>query len=46
MRYRVLGPLEVSGTDGRPVDVGGGKPRALLTLLSEYSRIKARLEQD
>src|SRR3954463_14172489 len=33
VRYRVLGPLEVSGTDGRPVDVGGGKPRALLTLL-------------
>src|SRR6476661_524454 len=33
MRYRVLGPLEVSGTDGRPVDVGGAKPRALLTLL-------------
>jgi len=33
MRYRVLGPLEVSGNDGRPVDVGGAKPRALLTLL-------------
>src|SRR4051812_19947169 len=33
MRYRVLGPLVVSGTDGRPVDVGGAKPRALLTLL-------------
>src|SRR4051794_10192451 len=33
VRYRVLGPLEVSGSDGRPVDVGGAKPRALLTLL-------------
>src|SRR4051794_26699121 len=33
MRYRVLGPLEVTGPDGRPVDVGGAKPRALLTLL-------------
>ncbi|MGY1723909.1 BTAD domain-containing putative transcriptional regulator [Blastococcus sp. SYSU DS0533] len=33
MRFRVLGPLEVTGPDGRPVDVGGAKPRALLTLL-------------
>ncbi|MGY1635357.1 BTAD domain-containing putative transcriptional regulator [Geodermatophilus sp. SYSU D00742] len=33
MRYRVLGPLEVTGPDGRPLDVGGAKPRALLTLL-------------
>lgn len=33
MRFRVLGPLEVEGDDGRPVDVGGAKPRALLTLL-------------
>lgn len=33
MRYRVLGPLEVTGADGRSVDVGGAKPRALLTLL-------------
>jgi DNA-binding SARP family transcriptional activator len=33
VRFRVLGPLEVSGPDGRPLDVGGGKPRALLTLL-------------
>ena len=33
MRYRVLGPLEVTGPDGRRVDVGGAKPRALLTLL-------------
>ncbi|MGY1837059.1 BTAD domain-containing putative transcriptional regulator [Blastococcus sp. SYSU DS0510] len=33
MRFRVLGPLEVSGPDGSPADVGGAKPRALLTLL-------------
>lgn len=33
MRYRVLGPLEVTGPDGKTVDVGGAKPRALLTLL-------------
>ena len=33
MRFRVLGPLEVTGPDGSPVDVGGAKPRALLTLL-------------
>ncbi|MGY1915063.1 BTAD domain-containing putative transcriptional regulator [Blastococcus sp. SYSU DS0973] len=33
MRFRVLGPLEVTGPDGHPVDVGGAKPRALLTLL-------------
>ena len=33
MHYRVLGPLEVTGPDGRPLDVGGAKPRALLTLL-------------
>ncbi|MGY1771805.1 BTAD domain-containing putative transcriptional regulator [Blastococcus sp. SYSU D00813] len=33
MHYRVLGPLEVTAPDGRPLDVGGAKPRALLTLL-------------
>jgi DNA-binding SARP family transcriptional activator len=33
VRYRVLGPLEVTGPDGAPLDVGGAKPRALLTLL-------------
>ncbi|MGY1813858.1 BTAD domain-containing putative transcriptional regulator [Blastococcus sp. SYSU D00820] len=33
MRYRVLGPLEVTGPDGRPLDVGGAKPKALLALL-------------
>ncbi|MGY1747080.1 BTAD domain-containing putative transcriptional regulator [Blastococcus sp. SYSU D00695] len=33
MHYRVLGPLEVTDPEGRPLDVGGAKPRALLTLL-------------
>ena len=33
MRYRVLGPLEVTGPDGALLDVGGAKPRALLALL-------------
>ncbi|MGY1672918.1 BTAD domain-containing putative transcriptional regulator [Geodermatophilus sp. SYSU D00710] len=42
MRYRVLGPLEVTGSDGRPVDVGGAKPRALLALLlAEAGRVVA-----
>lgn len=33
MQFRVLGPLEVTGDDGRPVDLGSPKLRALLTLL-------------
>lgn len=33
MRFRALGPLEVAGPDGALLDVGGAKPRALLTLL-------------
>ncbi len=33
MRFRVLGPLEVTGPGGELLDVGGAKPRALLTLL-------------
>ncbi|MFW3169790.1 BTAD domain-containing putative transcriptional regulator [Geodermatophilus sp. CPCC 206100] len=42
MRYRVLGPLEVTGPDGRLLDVGGAKPRALLTLLlAEPGRVVA-----
>jgi hypothetical protein len=31
--FRVLGPLEVEGTDGRPIDVCGGKPATMLALL-------------
>jgi DNA-binding SARP family transcriptional activator len=32
VEYRILGPVEVR-VDGRPVPVGGPKPRALLVLL-------------
>jgi DNA-binding SARP family transcriptional activator len=31
--FRVLGPLEVDGPDGAPLDVSGGKPATMLTLL-------------
>lgn len=31
--FRVLGPLEVEGPGGRPIDIGGGKPATMLTLL-------------
>jgi len=31
--FRVLGPLEVEGPDGQPIDVCGGKPATMLTLL-------------
>ncbi|MGY1681651.1 BTAD domain-containing putative transcriptional regulator [Geodermatophilus sp. SYSU D01176] len=42
MHFRVLGPLEVADAEGRPVDVGGAKPRALLTLLlAEPGRVVA-----
>ncbi|CCH85723.1 Transcriptional regulator, putative ATPase, winged helix family [Modestobacter italicus] len=33
MRFDVLGPLQVTGQDGRVVELVGAKPRALLTLL-------------
>ncbi|WP_179855348.1 BTAD domain-containing putative transcriptional regulator [Paractinoplanes atraurantiacus] len=40
MRFRLLGPLEVRSDDGTPIEVGGAKPRALLTLLlSEAGRV-------
>lgn len=40
MRFRVLGPLQVTGDDGRAVELPGAKPRALLTLLlSEPGRV-------
>jgi DNA-binding SARP family transcriptional activator len=32
MEFRILGPLEVS-SEGRAVDLGGAKPRALLAML-------------
>ncbi|MET8577018.1 BTAD domain-containing putative transcriptional regulator [Streptomyces sp. NPDC005012] len=34
MRYRVLGPTQVTRPDGTPVAVGGARLRALLTLLA------------
>lgn len=34
MQLRVLGPLEVLADDGRPVEVGAPRLRALLTLLA------------
>jgi len=33
MRFRVLGGLEVHDDDGRPVDLGGPKQRAVLAAL-------------
>ncbi|MEU1144811.1 ATP-binding protein [Streptomyces sp. NPDC005863] len=33
MRFGILGPLDVRAPDGTPLDPGGPRPRALLTLL-------------
>ncbi|MFK4545719.1 putative ATPase/DNA-binding SARP family transcriptional activator [Streptomyces tendae] len=33
MRFGILGPLDIRTDDGTPVDTGGPRPRALLTLL-------------
>ncbi|WP_332840354.1 hypothetical protein [Streptomyces alfalfae] len=33
MRFGVLGPLDIRSCDGTPLDPGGPRPRALLTLL-------------
>ncbi|MEV0174001.1 BTAD domain-containing putative transcriptional regulator [Streptomyces sp. NPDC050803] len=33
MRFGILGPLDIRDPDGTPVDPGGPRPRALLTLL-------------
>ncbi|WP_338700942.1 BTAD domain-containing putative transcriptional regulator [Streptomyces sp. Q6] len=33
MRFGILGPLDVRALDGSPLDPGGPRPRALLTLL-------------
>ncbi|MFB7995857.1 BTAD domain-containing putative transcriptional regulator [Streptomyces sp. NPDC056002] len=33
MRFGILGPLDVRAPDGTPMDPGGPRPRALLTLL-------------
>jgi hypothetical protein len=37
MKFRILGPLEVSDEGGQ-VSVGGGKPRALLAVSSSTQR--------
>ena len=34
MELRILGPLEVVGDDGRPVDVGGRRPQSVLVALA------------
>jgi predicted ATPase/DNA-binding SARP family transcriptional activator len=34
MRIGILGPLEVRGTDGTPIAIGGGGPRSLLVRLA------------
>jgi DNA-binding SARP family transcriptional activator len=40
MQFRVLGPLEVATTDGRPIDPGSPKLRSLLTLLlADHGRV-------
>lgn len=40
MRFRALGPLEVCHSQGRPVELTGAKPRALLSLfLAEPGRV-------
>ncbi|MEV4455017.1 BREX system ATP-binding domain-containing protein [Microbispora sp. NPDC049633] len=33
MEFRILGPIEVRGDDGLPVDLGGRRPRAILARL-------------
>jgi predicted ATPase/DNA-binding SARP family transcriptional activator len=33
MEFRILGPLEVRGDDGRPLKLGGQKPRGILAVL-------------
>ena len=33
MQFRVLGPVEVVGPEGQPIDIGGSQPRALLAML-------------
>src|ERR1044072_4047616 len=33
MRFGILGPLDIRTDDGTPIDPGGPRPRALLTLL-------------
>lgn len=41
----MLGPLEVDGPDGRPLDLCGGKPAAVLTLLLLHRNAWVSTEQ-
>ncbi|TCO43724.1 DNA-binding SARP family transcriptional activator [Kribbella antiqua] len=45
LAFRVLGPLEVDGPDGRPLDVCGGKPATVLTLLVLHRNAWVSTEQ-
>ena len=44
MEFRVLGPLDVLGDDGRPVEVTGAKIRALLAMLVLHSGSVVRID--
>ncbi|HET6294622.1 MAG TPA: BTAD domain-containing putative transcriptional regulator [Kribbella sp.] len=43
--FRVLGPLEVEGPDGQPIDVCGGKPATMLTLLLLHRNVWVSTDQ-
>ncbi|MFI6678636.1 BTAD domain-containing putative transcriptional regulator [Kribbella sp. NPDC050470] len=45
LSFRVLGPLEVDGPDGHPLDVCGGKPATVLTLLLLHRNAWVSTEQ-
>jgi DNA-binding SARP family transcriptional activator len=45
LAFRVLGPLEVDGPDGDPLDVCGGKPATVLTLLLLHRNAWVSTEQ-
>ncbi|MEI8410777.1 MULTISPECIES: AfsR/SARP family transcriptional regulator [unclassified Kribbella] len=45
LSFRVLGPLEVDGPDGSPLDVCGGKPVTVLTLLLLHRNAWVSTEQ-
>ncbi|TCC22349.1 AfsR/SARP family transcriptional regulator [Kribbella sindirgiensis] len=45
LSFRVLGPLEVDGPDERPLDLCGGKPATVLTLLLLHRNAWVSTEQ-
>ncbi|GAA0612679.1 AfsR/SARP family transcriptional regulator [Kribbella sandramycini] len=45
LAFRVLGPLEVDGSDGVQLDVGGGKPATVLALLLLHRNAWVSTEQ-